>query len=106
MILKEEKNTIKIKTEIDKLFKTGKKLNCFPVTVIYLKNNTEDNRYLFTCFKNAGKANVRNSIKRKLREISRKLNDKGFDIALIGDKSLIDITNYSIIIAKINKGIK
>lgn len=96
------KSTIKNPKEIEALFTKGKKAFFPELMISYIPGNPNENRFLYTSKKGIGNAVTRNEIKRKLREISRLITIKGFDLALIGNLKLLEIKDYRNIINKIN----
>ena len=85
MLAKE--NRLKRKKDFEKLFKEGKSFREKFLVLKVNKNNLNSNRFGFIVSKKVSKkAPVRNKIKRRLREITRKEIDnyqKGFDVAVI-----------------------
>ncbi len=80
------------------IFKEGKRIQKFPVTVLFRANETESNRFLYCTDRSVKKAVSRNRVKRTLRAVVHEMqNDipQGFDIALIGGEnfSKLNITD-------------
>lgn len=96
------KSTIKDSKEIESLFKTGKKIFLPELMIFYLLGNQSENKFLYTSKKGIGNAVIRNSIKRKLKEISQLIENKSFNIALIGNLKLLELKDYRNIANKIN----
>lgn len=99
-------NQLKKKKEIEKVFKLGKGLK---ESFLYIKakmNKLENSRFCFIVSKKvAKKAVVRNKIKRRLREITRKnllKIRKGLDIIIIALPGA-EKENYKVLEEKINK---
>lgn len=93
---------MKNKKDISNLFEKGKKIFLKELMVIYIPS--EKTEFLFTSKKGIDSAVKRNTIKRKLREISRKLDlTSNYHIALIGNENLLEVKNYSQIISQLNK---
>lgn len=71
---KKQRNTfkkakiVKKQTEIERLFKSGKKWNCAWCSIYSLKNGKNRNRCAISISKSSGSAVERNKIKRNVRE--------------------------------------
>ncbi len=64
-----KRHIVKEKKDFDKAFKLGKKKSC-KYAYIYIKDNNLDNYRFGICVsKKIGKANVRNKIKRRVKDI-------------------------------------
>ena len=62
---------------------------------IYYRKNNESNRYGITVPKKIGKANVRNKIKRRVKniiDINKKCVHNGYDYVIIIRKGILDLT--------------
>lgn len=79
------KFTLKSEQRIKSLFKKGKRFSKSPLSVVFLKNGTVVNHYLYCADRSANTAVKRNRIKRILRALvsELKLPDIGYDIAFI-----------------------
>jgi len=78
-------------SEFKKVFSEGKRIEGTNVILFILKNNYDFNRPGIIVKKEAGKAVVRNKIKRRLKEICRQLNKKslsGYDIILLAKNNI------------------
>ncbi|MCB1180236.1 MAG: ribonuclease P protein component [Leptospiraceae bacterium] len=86
--------TLKSKSDIKALFRTGKKLYFKNLTIYFLKNSKNQIRFLFCPDKTSPKAVQRNRVKRVLRahiqtiDLSKVSN---LDIALIAKKSFAEM---------------
>lgn len=97
------KSTIKNPKEIETLFTKGKKAFFPELMISYIPGNPNENKFLYTSKKGIGNAVIRNSIKRKLKEITQLITTKGFNIALVGNLNLLEIKDYKDLANKINK---
>lgn len=97
------KSTIKNPKEIELLFTKGKKAFFPELMISYIPGNPNENKFLYTSKKGIGNAVIRNSIKRKLKEITQLITIKGFNIALVGNLKLLEIKDYKDLGNKINK---
>ena len=97
------KSTIKNPKEIETLFTKGKKAFFPELMISYIPGNPNENKFLYTSKKGIGNAVTRNSIKRKLKEITQLITTKGFNIALVGNLNLLEIKDYKDLANKINK---
>ncbi|MBK8397322.1 MAG: ribonuclease P protein component [Leptospiraceae bacterium] len=61
--------TLKVKEEIENLFKFGKRVKAKHISLVYIPNKTSSMRFLFCADRYARKANKRNRIKRVLRAL-------------------------------------
>jgi len=78
--------TLKLRGDIRILFESGRKLQKFPLSVIFKKNNLNHNRYIYCSDRKVKLAVHRNKIKRVLRAVVRDLHkniQNGYDIAMI-----------------------
>ena len=67
-----KKYIIKENTEIEKVVKTGKKSVSKFFVIYYIENDNTYNMYCVSVSKKLGKANIRNKIKRKVKDILMK----------------------------------
>jgi ribonuclease P protein component len=83
--LAEIRETIRKKSEIRVLFKTGKRLQLNPLVVFYKKNSLDKTRYLFCADRSCKNAVQRNRSKRVLRAVVTELGvvPQGLDVALV-----------------------
>ncbi|WP_340631052.1 ribonuclease P protein component [Leptospira interrogans] len=92
--------TLKSRKEIQFLFKTGKRVSCFPVVLVYLPNSFSKNRFLYCPERTVKTAVQRNRMKRKLRAIiheEEKNFSKGFDIAILAKKEILDLNHRELV---------
>ena len=92
-------NTIKSRTEISRLFASGKRYSCPSATVLVSKSAEEHDprgRVAFVAGKKLGGAVWRNAAKRRLREVCREIGGPwpGYDMVFIA-KSATTTTTYS-----------
>ncbi len=82
---------LKKKKDFEKVYKKGKFLkgNFFHFKI--LENNLNITRFgLVVSNRISNKATIRNKLKRRMREIVRKLEKPGFDIVIIAQKKALD----------------
>lgn len=86
------KNRLRKKSDIDRIFKSGKTVaGCF-IFLKAAKNGLRDNRFAFVVsLKVSKKAVIRNKIKRQLREIVKQAKlRQGFDFMIIVKPSIVN----------------
>lgn len=84
--MKGKAETLRIKKEIQELFKTGKRVKRDRLHLVFKPNRGQGCRYVFCADRTARKAHERNRIKRVLRALVTEPGcnvDSSFDIALI-----------------------
>lgn len=87
--------TLKAKDEIERLFKSGKRVKAKNISLVYAPNEHSVSRFLFCSDRSARKANERNRIKRVLRAliVSNSEFAKGnMDIALIASYGFTELS--------------
>ncbi len=87
--------TLKAKEEIQRLFKSGKRVKAKHVSLVYAPNDRLSSRFLFCADRSARKANQRNRIKRVLRALvasNQNYNPANMDIALIASIQFTELS--------------
>lgn len=82
-------STLKRRTEFDRVFQTGRFRRSDGLAVYAIPNQKNDNRYGFVITTKAGKAVVRNRLKRWSRELVQRWHDslaKGKDIVVLANR--------------------
>lgn len=85
---------IRLSREFTEIINLNKNIKNNYYSIYYRKNN-EDNRYGITIPKKIGKANVRNKIKRRVKNIidtNKKCVHNGYDYVIIIRKGILDLT--------------
>ncbi|MFO7814901.1 MAG: ribonuclease P protein component [Halanaerobiales bacterium] len=92
--------TLKKKNDFNKVFNRGKSTASRYFVLYWYPNKNEINRYGFSISKRIGKAVVRNKLKRRLKEIIRKLLEdsslKGYDVIIIARNPVNNLNFYGI----------
>ena len=106
-----KKNIIKSEREFTKIIKTCKYLKNSNF-LVYFQINEENNRYGISVPKKIGKANIRNKIKRRIKNIidNNKFNiQNSYDYVIISRKRLLELTykemeyNFIILVKKLGE---
>ena len=87
--------TLKVKEEIQRLFKSGKRVKAKHVSLVYAPNDHSLSRFIFCADRSARKANERNRIKRVLRALVASNQESigvNMDIALIANFKFTELS--------------
>ena len=87
--------TLKAKDEIERLFKSGKRVKAKNISLVYAPNELSRSRFLFCSDRSARKANERNRIKRVLRALTASNSEfvrGNMDIALIASYGFTELS--------------
>jgi ribonuclease P protein component len=79
-------NILRGKRDFSRLYSKGKSSGSRDLTVVYLKNGQDSNRYAFIASKKVGNSVHRNRARRLMKESLRGIKDRvrmGYDILLI-----------------------
>ena len=93
--LTRKSETLKAKEEIQRLFKSGKRVKAKHVSIVYAPNDRLSSRFLFCADRSARKANERNRIKRVLRALiasNQQSIEGNMDIALIASYGFTELS--------------
>ena len=94
-----KKYRIKKNQDFQKAYKKAKRYYNRDLTILVVHNSLETKRFGFTLSRKFGKANKRNKVRRKLKEIIRSNLDRfddGFDYVIIPKTQLIEMTYQEI----------
>ncbi|MBE7412104.1 MAG: ribonuclease P protein component [Leptospiraceae bacterium] len=100
-------SALKNKTEISFIFTKGKKIQKFPIKILFITNKTTSNRFLFCADRSAKNAVERNRIKRMQRSVIQEIQDdipQGYDIAIICNANFTKL-EYSVRVKKIKQAL-
>ncbi len=88
-----KKYIIRKNQDIEKIIKSNKKIVGKNFIIYYDTNNLNYNRFCISVSKKIGKANVRNLLKRKVKDILMKNNiDSSYDYVIILRNGVISLT--------------
>lgn len=88
-----KKYIIRKNQDIEKIIKSNKKIVGKNFIIYYDTNNFNYNRFCISVSKKIGKANVRNLLKRKVKDILMKNNlDSSYDYVIILRNGVISLT--------------
>ncbi len=105
--MKKKPPVLKSKTAIGLVFEKGKRIQKFPVKVLYRANETDSNRFLYCTDRSTKKAVDRNRVKRTLRAAIYEIQEhipQGFDIALISNEKFSEM-NFILRVKKIKSAL-
>lgn len=95
----EKRYRLRKNKDYQRVYRKSKRVYNRDLTILLMKNGLNTRRFGFTLSKKFGKANKRNKVRRKLKEIIR-LNidrfDNGYDYVIIPKSRLIDMTYQEI----------
>ncbi len=104
-----KKYIIRKNEEIQKIVIANNKIVDNYFIIYYVKNNYKYNRYCISVSKKIGKANIRNLLKRRMKDILMKNNiDNSYDYVIILRNGIINLSYNDMkdIIIKLLKGDK